>query len=314
MDAELKKQVTIEEGFCHDDADCSAQQYCYRVSERCVDYTQCSRYNRQENRDKRSRHPSQCGPCFSGYTAEELGTGEMAWVCKKTNIQNDVPDVGKLNINTIIIWTTISGVLIVSLLVMLVGLYIRRRASKRRNSKPEQCGDLSMMEPSAPPVESSPFISHGHIPFNNNKNLKDNNNLVCASGFKPPSWIRTNPNYDNNLNQENMTATGQLQSVVEITPTDVQSDTWQQDQLTVEITNGNLIQYEVEQVDNNTNTVLVQTNNPSSSNTNDEEDNNNNTSSNSDSSNAREDRERVRTSNILISPKISMNVNLLNID
>ena len=111
-----------------------------------------------------------------------------------------------------------------------------------------------------------------------------------------------------------MTATGQLQSVVEITPTDVQSNTWQQDQLTVEITNGNLIQYEVEQVDNNTNTVLVQTNNPSSSNTNDEEDNNNNTSNNSDSSNTHEDRERVRTSNILISPKISMNVNLLNID
>lgn len=80
---------------------------------------------------------------------------------------------------------------------------------------------------------TGPFISHGkelpHVPFNNNKNLKDNNNLVCASGFKPPSWIRTNPNYDNNLNNENMTATGQLQSVAEVTPTDVQSNTWPQE-------------------------------------------------------------------------------------
>lgn len=64
------------------------------------------------------------------------------------------------------------------------------------------------------------------------------------------------------------------------------------------------------------NTILVQANNPSSSNDSTQENNNNNNNngSTSESSNAQNNRENIRISNILISQKISMNVNLLNDD
>ncbi|XP_012148344.1 uncharacterized protein LOC100879467 isoform X2 [Megachile rotundata] len=312
--------ASIEEGVCRDDNDCPQKQYCYDVSARCVDYTECRRYNRQENRERKARHPSQCGPCLFGFSAEELGTGEMAWLCKKSNVPKNVPDVvGRLNNITIICIT--GGVLIVFLLLIIgVIIYLRKRTSKRRNNNPEQCGDLCVTEPSAPPVETSPFISYGeelaHVPCNNNKNLKDRNNLVSASPFKTPSWVRPNPNYETNLSNENRTIMGQLQSVVEVPPADDQSNPWPPEQLTLEVTNGNVVQYEIEQVDNNTNTVLVQTSNPSSSSTSHEEENNNNprNSGSTPESGNGENRERLRASNILISQKISMNVNLLNND
>lgn len=69
-------------------------------------------------------------------------------------------------------------------------------------------------------------------------------------------------------------------------------------------------------MDNILNTTLIQTDNPSSSNS--QEDNNNNNTNNDDSrsesSNTQNNREHIRISNILISQKISMNVNLLNND
>lgn len=71
-------------------------------------------------------------------------------------------------------------------------------------------------------------------------------------------------------------------------------------------------------MDNNLNTILIQANNPSSSNSTQEENNNNsnnnNNGSTSESSNTQSGREHVRISNVLISQKISMNVNLLNGD
>lgn len=69
-------------------------------------------------------------------------------------------------------------------------------------------------------------------------------------------------------------------------------------------------------MDNNLNTILIQANNPSSSNSTQEENNNNNNNngSTSESSNTQGGREHVRISNVLISQKISMNVNLLNGD
>ena len=69
-------------------------------------------------------------------------------------------------------------------------------------------------------------------------------------------------------------------------------------------------------MDNNLNTILIQANDPSSSNSAQEENNNNNNNngSTSESSNTQSGREHVRISNVLISQKISMNVNLLNGD
>lgn len=305
----------IEEKFCRDDSDCSNKQYCYHVSERCVDYTQCNRYNRVENHEGRSRHPSQCGPCFPGYIAEELGTGEMAIFCRKTDIRQNVR---RLNTD-VIIYPTI-GIILISLLAFLGILLLKRRRSKQRKNIVEQCerGELCVMEPTAPPFENKPFITckEGSPPitYNNNKILRDKNNLVRAVGYVPPCWVRTNPNYEYDSNNDDVDALRQLHSP-ELS-TDDQSNNLTPEQLTLEVRNGSLAEYEIEQMDNNLNTILIQANDPSSSNSTQEENNNNNNDngSTSESSNTQSGREHVRISNVLISQKISMNVNLLNSD
>lgn len=85
--------------------------------------------------------------------------------------------------------------------------------------------------------------------------------------------------------------------------------------MTLEVINDNSDGYEIEQMDNSLNAILVESNNPSSSNpTEENSNNNNNDGSTPESSNTQNNREHVRISNILISQKISMNVNLLNGD
>lgn len=146
------------------------------------------------------------------------------------------------------------------------------------------------------------------MPFNNNKNLKDKNNLVRATCCAPPYRDHTNFNYENDQNNDNVTEPLHYMSN--------QSNNWTSEQLTREVINGNLSGYEVAQMDNILNTTLIQTDNASSSNS--QEDNNNNNTNNDDSrsesSNTHNNREHIRISNILISQKISMNVNLLNND
>lgn len=308
--------ATIEERFCRDDGDCSDKQYCYHVSERCVDYTQCNRYNRLENHEKKSRDPSQCGPCLTGYIAEKLGTGEMALFCRKTNAQQDIPEVVKLD-NTMIIYSVI-GTFLFSIIAVFGILLFKRRRSKRQRNMVKPRDELGVMEPTAPPLENSPFIrckkELSPVPFNNNKILKDKNDLVRAVGFVPPSWVHTNSNYEYDMSNDNVDAIGQQHPVSE--PTDNRSNNLMPEQLAYEVTNGNLAGYEIEQADNSLNTILVQANNPSSSNDSTQENNNNNNNngSTSESSNTQNNRENIRISNILISQKISMNVNLLNDD
>ncbi|CAK9803051.1 hypothetical protein ANTPLA_LOCUS3429 [Anthophora plagiata] len=166
--------------------------------------------------------------------------------------------------------------------------------------------------------ERGPFIccekTLPTVPFNNNKILKDKNNLVRAAAFTPPDWVRADPNYENNLNNDNVNEMDQSHSMVELAESaDNQPDNWTSEQLTIQVPN------EVEQVDNSLNVALIQTNNPPLSNVTEEDNNNdNNNNSNNDSrpesSNTQSSGERVRAPNIWISQKISMNVNLLDSD
>lgn len=307
--------ATTEERFCHDDTDCSEKQYCYQTSERCVNYTQCSLYNRQENSEIKSRYPSQCGPCFSGYNAEKLATGEMAPFCKKITVQQNVSE--GYNANNYMIFMLVGAITTVCLVIFILHLFFRKRALRQQGSNSNRCGIISTMEPTAPPLENSPFINHGQesspVPFNNNKNLKDKNNLVRATGFLSPNWVRPNPNYESNLSNENMNAVEQLHSRSEVSAND-HSNNWSPEQLTVEVTGGN-VRYQIEQADNSLNTILAQTNNTSSTqgdNDNNNNSNNNNNGSTSESNNAQNGSERAQPSNILISQKISMNVNVVN--
>ncbi|XP_076622922.1 uncharacterized protein LOC143342682 [Colletes latitarsis] len=297
--------TTAEGRFCHDDTQCSSEQYCYNVSERCVDYTQCSRYNRQENK-RRSRHPSQCGQCLPGYAAEELGTGEMALLCRKTDTRENIFEPGGLI--TLAISCAIIGAIVFAIIVIV--LFVRRRGSRRlNNNNIEESSDLCAVEPSAPPMER-PFIDCGDgTPFNNNKNVKNKNKLVCAATFKAPSWVCTNPNYENNLNNDNENALDQSNSSRDLS-IDNNTNTWALQQLPLTVVNNNISEFGVERMNNNAN--VVQANNPSSSNATEEDSNNNSNDSTSDSNNAQDGRERNRSSNILIAPTISMNVHVLN--
>lgn len=38
----------MDDTSCVTNSECSPGQYCYGLSQTCVDYTRCSRYNRQE--------------------------------------------------------------------------------------------------------------------------------------------------------------------------------------------------------------------------------------------------------------------------
>ncbi|XP_076760332.1 uncharacterized protein LOC143428936 [Xylocopa sonorina] len=307
--------ATTEERFCHDDTDCSEKQYCYQTSERCVNYTQCSLYNRHENSEIKSRYPSQCGPCFSGYNAEKLATGEMTSFCKKIAIQQSIPEINSMN--NYMIFISLGAIVTVCVTVLILRLFFRQRSLRQQGSNSNRCDIVSTTEPTAPPLENSPFINHGQessrVPFNNNKNLKDKNNLVRATGFLSPNWVRPNPNYENNLSNENMNAVGQLHPRSEVSSND-HSNNWSPEQLTVEVT-GAHVRYQIEQADNSLNTILAQTNNTSSTqedNDNNNNNNNNNNGSTSESNSAQNGSERTQPSNILISQKISMNVNVVN--
>ncbi|XP_054013441.1 uncharacterized protein LOC128895146 [Hylaeus anthracinus] len=299
--------MTEEEQYCHDDNDCSSEQYCYDISGRCVEYTQCSRYNRREN-EKRSRHPSQCGECLPGYAAEELGTGEMALLCRKTGLHKTESEPANVS-NDVTIYTLV-GVSFLCL-VLLVTFLLRRRYSKRRDIRTEECSDLCVVKPTAPPMESKPFISCGEgIVINNNKHLKDKNRLVCAGAFKAPSWVRPNPNCESNSHSGDVSAMDQMHTSVELPPADDNANMWVPRQLPLTIVNGNIAQ--LEQVNNNVDTI--RRNNPSSSNAGEEGTSNSSNDSASESNNGRDGREHNQGSNILITQTMSMNVNVLNCD
>ncbi|XP_078042300.1 uncharacterized protein LOC144472801 [Augochlora pura] len=305
---------TIEEGFCVDDSDCSEKQYCYEVSQQCVNYTLCSRYNRLENK-KPAQNPRQCGPCLPGYTAEELGTGELAHLCKKITPPETVPGSDRFN-NTWIIFGSFVSVAIFIVMIILCAIFWRKRNRKRQNNNSEHCGDLETIQPSAPP-ESSPFISRKkgllHMPFN--KILKDKNRLVHASVFKPPYYVTRDPNYENNLNNnhDGMNAL-QLHSTFRRSSINDNSNPLAPAQLT----QGDVTEYGIEQIENSSNAALVQRNDTTSNASGDDTANNNSNNNDNGSGNAsasesntRDGQERARSSNILIA---QINVNVHNCD
>lgn len=312
---------TIEEGFCHEDTDCSEKQYCYHVSRQCVNYTLCSRYNRVENK-KPARSASQCGPCLPSYNAEELGTGEFSPLCKKINPSENEPGNGYLN-TTWIVCISVGVIILVFIACAILCILMYKRHSKRgrkyKTNKSEFCDDFGAMQPSAPPVESSPFIHHpknlSHMPFNNNKILKDKNRLVHASVFNNPSWATCDPNYENNLNNnhDNTNALEQFNSTFERPSANDNPNALVPAQLTQGQIDRNVTEFGREQVENGANAALAQRNNSSSSNTigDDNTNNNNGNGSTSGSNNTRDDRERSRSSNVLIA---QINVNVLNHD
>ncbi|XP_072755104.1 uncharacterized protein [Anoplolepis gracilipes] len=160
---------------CNDDKDCPFEQFCY-VSKRCVDYLDCSRYNRMKGQIL-AREPSQCGPCIKGYEFEILANGQQTRSCKY--IQNEA-DVSNKNQVTIIVVSIVTVILLILILLGTRYFYKRYRARqiRRSNNASDIASEVEnnsnkLVVASAPPEEEKPFIGFGEqrcsIPDNNNK-------------------------------------------------------------------------------------------------------------------------------------------------
>ncbi|XP_034936874.1 uncharacterized protein [Chelonus insularis] len=179
---------------CENDADCSSNQYCYKTSYKCVNYTKCSIYFRQEG-EKQAQSSSQCGPCLPGYTAELLTTGKPAEFCNKNSghAPNDIIGV--------VVY--IIGSLAIIILIVVVALLLRRPTNFYNKSKLlpyfKKCSSI----PTAPIPDndncySQPPYFDGPPDYsvtNNNHSVKDQNRLLQALPTVTPAWIEKNPNY-----------------------------------------------------------------------------------------------------------------------
>lgn len=325
--------ATIEEGRpCQEDGDCSDKQYCY-MSGQCVNYTQCNRYNRQEG-PRRSRDPSQCGPCLPGHMTEKLGTGRMALLCKKTNLKVYPAETTRISHSVVI--SCIAGACIILVLIPIAVLFLRKRFFRRQEVR---ClpwvGKHRLVQPTAPPAENSPFIVFGDsatpASLNNNLKLRDNNLLVCATPFRESNRVRVNPNYEYNFSDDDLNSLEEADSSIQ-PPAINNPNSWTPEQIAGQAGNISLDERGIEHRDNTMNAALVRRNYPSSSdvgdtgNTNIEENDSNNDNNEGSSENTNDNggnsepndsqnrRERVRASNILITQRISMNINLVNND
>lgn len=297
---------------CKTDQKCSEKQYCYDVSGQCVDYTQCERYNRQEG-VRPARHPNQCGSCLAGYADEIIGNGERSQICTKISVQDNVPESVGMNNETMI------GILVVAVGVFVaagvLSILLKKHCLGKHDNNRKRWRELCRIGPTAPPAESSPFIGYrdqANPPaINNNHNLKDKNILVTATPFKDPDWVRSNPNYGHHLSDDSLNAPGQSHTAIQL-PHDGNAtpNNWAPEQLTIELPDRSLTEFATEHRDNAMNSVLVQRNySPAST-----APESNNNDSTFESSDAQDNRERNRASNVLISQKITMNVNLINGD
>ncbi|XP_033213285.1 uncharacterized protein LOC117170561 isoform X3 [Belonocnema kinseyi] len=296
---------------CNGDSDCPDNQYCYDVSQHCVNYTKCSRYNRHEGKDH-ARHPSQCGSCLSGYTAEILSTGETADVCSKTLIaQNGEESIIKKK--PLLIWLgSATAICIIAAIIFLILMKKRTGSLLNAHMRDNGCRTwTNIFGPSAPPLETGAFIEVGESqPYsaitNNNHNYMDKNKLVSATPFNSPDWIKSNPDYDVQVN-DSLDIPEQPASPPALPPEeDTNPSSWTPQQTTGPISSRPFSQFSAER-DNAMNAVLVQRNCPTAT----------PISENGDSTSEATDSQSHsdhRGPNILISQKITMNVNVLNGD
>ncbi|XP_012288860.1 uncharacterized protein LOC105704330 [Orussus abietinus] len=293
--------------MCKGDEDCSEKQYCYDVSGFCVDYTLCSRYNRQEAQTY-SRHPSQCGPCISGYNAEVLSTGEVSSLCKRITSDLETAELHQNTSNAM--FTLVGSISIFVVLGIIISITVLKKVFfSRSNDACDKCPSTRSFDPSAPPVENNHLIEFElplHPPAsNNNENLKDRNKLVNATPFKEPDWIRGNSSYEQHLRADSPNAAVQLlpqQQLQSIEESD--HNTWSQEQGAVQESSQ---PFAVEQRDNDMNAAFNQRIRPLPS----SEGESNNAS---DSGNSHESDNQSSVRNFLISQKITMNLNVLNGD
>ncbi|XP_057335140.1 uncharacterized protein LOC130673939 isoform X1 [Microplitis mediator] len=257
---------------CNHDSDCSVHQYCYQVSNQCVNYTSCIRWNRLEGK-KQAQSASQCGPCIPGYQAEILVTGIPEAFCKKvTHIKKETTDVPYSNNGKLSIWIYIAvGIILLLLVVLFSILLVKKRGYIHGNKKWfRQIGSWNF-SPTAPPPDGAIYLPTTYYAddeppiyssvMNNNNNNKDKNRLVRAVPCHPPDWVDNDPNYghddpDTSANTTTSTTTNVFASL-QVEDEDTTPSVWTPEEVTVQVPARAFHQFGTEQRDNVLNTVLV---------------------------------------------------------
>ncbi|KAM0724692.1 hypothetical protein ACS0PU_009076 [Formica fusca] len=215
---------------CKNDNDCPVEQFCY-ISKRCVDYLDCSRYNRVKGQIA-AQEPLQCGPCMKGYISEILATGQETPSCKY--IENLAgSDITHKQLITITVVIVIAIVLIAVLFCY--KFYKRRCARQIHESRSNNAHDIaSEVAPdnsnaiaiaSAPPEEERPFIGSGEkkicIPDNNNKRIIETNEYQTTVPYtiqyrRIDAYASTNNNSITNDSNSNNNLLSREVTVIEV--------------------------------------------------------------------------------------------------
>ncbi|KAK0157386.1 hypothetical protein PV328_011131 [Microctonus aethiopoides] len=260
----------MDDTSCVTNSDCSPGQYCYGLSQTCVDYTRCSRYNRQEG-PKHAETPRHCGPCIDGqiffhlftfrYAAELLATGTRATICKK-NLQQENKSFPNDTENSAWIYIA-SGIILCIIIIGSLACFAKNRITHHGSEKWFKKMAGWNFTPTAPPPDTGSYhlqtFFNDEPPIyssviNNNTNAKDRNNLVSAVPFRPPDWIDLTQNYDvpDNSTDNAVMPTSHIENIDEET----NPSTWVPEQMTVQIPARVFHQFAPEQRDNALNNVL----------------------------------------------------------
>ncbi|XP_074114485.1 uncharacterized protein LOC141537400 [Cotesia typhae] len=259
---------------CNSDSDCSLHQYCYQLSQQCVNYTVCKRYNRLEGENK-AKSESQCGECISGYKAEILATGVPEAFCKKINSVPGTTETPFIDNKTFSIGIYVaSGVILLLLVLSIFTLLVKKRGYIHGNKKWfRQIGSWNF-NPTAPPLDSgemylsTKYYSDDDPPIyssviNNNNSPTDKNRLVRAAPCHPPTWVDPNPNYrdddpDTSGNTTTTTSTStNVFASLQVEDEDTTPSVWTPEEVTVQVPARAFHQFATEQRDNVLNNVLV---------------------------------------------------------
>ncbi|KAG8034056.1 hypothetical protein G9C98_008537 [Cotesia typhae] len=231
---------------CNSDSDCSLHQYCYQLSQQCVNYTVCKRYNRLEGENK-AKSESQCGECISGYKAEILATGVPEAFCKKINSVPGTTETPFIDNKTFSIGIYVASGVILLLLVLSIFTLLVKKSEMYLSTKYYSDDD--------PPIYSSVI--------NNNNSPTDKNRLVRAAPCHPPTWVDPNPNYrdddpDTSGNTTTTTSTStNVFASLQVEDEDTTPSVWTPEEVTVQVPARAFHQFATEQRDNVLNNVLV---------------------------------------------------------
>ncbi|XP_046487335.1 uncharacterized protein [Neodiprion pinetum] len=237
---------------CSTDDDCFKYQYCYETSKKCVNYTQCALFDRQEGQ-KLARDAKQCGPCLTGFSAEVKTDGHESDTCQKI-------EANQYSYNTRLVCGIIVCIVIIAIVAYVIYFVVKSKCWEKLSTCDFE-RTVSVIKPTAPPASSNnndygdmyelriPLQANGSTNYPGA--VKEHYKPVKAQAFQAPEWVNTDANYDS---QESPAA---LTTTLEIQDEETIQSTWTPGQITSPtVTDRPFASISAEQAENTTNTAL----------------------------------------------------------